>query len=349
MRRAGAVALVLALAGCHGRIGDAGQPDAGQGGATTHTDGGLGASGGAGTGGVAPDGGSGGGVPDGGPDPDAPQPSAGCGNTPVTGFYQGTTMVQGKPRAYWVAAPAGLSAAAPVKLVFVWHGCGGSADGIRKSLTVEDAARAAGDDAVFVYPSIGTSADPAAGEGCFDTDNGQAYFLQVLADVESAYCIDEKKVFSTGYSSGGIVSDILGCFHADVVRAVIPVEGGLPSGQAQCPGKVDAFVIHSPYDEQIGWNTGATQTSHSWTDGRGEVPLGFYYANDGCTAPALDPNDATIGRTDFTCATSGDGVHPYRVTRWLHDYAVPWSTDTPHHWFPPDAPGKIWDFIAATP
>jgi poly(3-hydroxybutyrate) depolymerase len=285
------------------------------------------------------------------PDPDAPDPSAGCGKAPKPGFYQVSTSqpVKGNNRAYWVAAPDGLDPSKPQKAVFVWHGCGGNVTDIRKWLNVEDAARKAGDQAIFVYAQIGTSSDPSAGEGCFDSDADQLYFVQALSDVEASFCIDRKKVFSTGYSSGGIMSDLIGCFHSDLVRAVVPVEGGLPSGQPSCPGKVDAFVIHSPLDEQIGWNTGANQTPHSWTDGRGAVPLGFFYKNDGCSAPPFDPSDTTIGRTDFTCATSADGAHPYRVSRWLHDYKVPWATDTLHHWFPPEAPATIWDFLAATP
>jgi poly(3-hydroxybutyrate) depolymerase len=267
------------------------------------------------------------------------------------GFFQRQTAtpVAGKARAYWVAAPDAPAASAPQKLVFVWHGCGGSVANIRQWLNVEDAARQAGDQALFVYAQIETAGDPSAGEGCFDSNDDQAYFQQVLGEVEAAYCVDQKKVFSTGYSSGGIMSDLLGCFHADVVRAVIPVEGGMPSAQAACPGKVDALVIHSPLDEQIGWDQPATQTSHSWTDGRGAVALGFFLQNDGCTAPPFDPGDTSLGRTDFTCAASADGVHPYRVSRWLHDYQVSWATDTPHHWFPPEAPGEVWKFIAATP
>jgi polyhydroxybutyrate depolymerase len=371
MHRSLPVTLIAAVCGLAAGACDGGQETSGEDATGAGAGGGTGAASGTGTTGSGAAGGGGGstggaggstGVSAGGsggstgtttgtPDPNAPKPSAGCGKPATTGFFQASTSmpVKGAARAYWVAAPDGLPDSTPQKVVFVWHGCGGSPADVRKWLNVEDAARKAGDQAVFVYAQIGTSSDPGAGEGCFDGDGDQLYFLQALADVEATFCIDENKVFSTGYSSGGILSELIGCFHSDVVRAIAPVEGGLPSGQASCPGKLDAFVIHSPFDEQIGWNTPAMQTPHSWADGRGAVPLGFFYANDGCSAPPFDPGDTTIGQTDFTCATSPDGVHPYRVSRWLHDYKVPWATDTPHHWFPPEAPAAIWQFIAATP
>jgi hypothetical protein len=116
--------------------------------------------------------------------------------------------------------------------------------------------------------------------------------------------------------------------------------------QSQCPGKVDALVIHDPLDEQVGYNAASKQ---GWTDGRGALALQFFYANDGCTAPAFDPNDTTVGRVDFTCAPGPDGVHPWRVSRWIHNYMVTWQASDPHHWFPPETPGEVWKFIAATP
>jgi poly(3-hydroxybutyrate) depolymerase len=325
-------ALLLALAACSSG-GSSATSTTGHAGGSSATTG----SGGAVSTGTAGTGGTTGSTSSSAPDPDAPRPSAGCGKAFAGGFRQVQTTVAGAARAYFVAAPDNLPPSVPQKLVFVWHGCYGNVSGVRQFLNVEDAARKAGDQAIFVYPQSGTGGADT-NEDCFATDDEQAYFQQVLGEVLGAACVDRNQVFSTGYSSGGIVSEV-----------IAPVEGGLPSGQSACPGKVDALVIHNPKDEQIGWAQAATQTSHSWSDGRGAVPLRFFHDNDGCTAPPFDPADAALGRVDYTCGPSGDGVHPFRVSRWLHDYAAPWATDTPNHWFPPEAPGQIWAFFAATP
>lgn len=117
---------------------------------------------------------------------------------------------------------------------------------------------------------------------------------------------------------------------------------------ADCTNAVDAFIIHSPDDEQIGWIASAPVTStnpNAWTTGRGYLPYSYIYANDKCTSPALNPSDASLQETVFTCAS------PYRLQLWLDDYQVPanYGSNTPHHWFPPTAPAAMWSFIAATP
>ncbi len=272
--------------------------------------------------------------------PPPPSGTAGCNTPAVTGDLLFRRTSTG--RSYFLHVPAGLTNTTPQKLVFVWHNCNGSVAFMRSQngLNLEQKAAAANDKALFVYPLVGSSSDPNVNEGCFQGAGDLPFFDQLLSEIGQSYCIDTRKVFSTGYSSGGIMSDFLGCRRSGAVRAIAPVEGGLTSADVgQCPGKVDALVIHNPKDEQIGWNTAGI-----WTDGRGFLPLQSFYNNAGCTSPALSGNDTTIQKTVFSCPA------PYRVWRILHNSYYAPST-IPNHTIPhgpspiPDAPTEIWNFF----
>jgi polyhydroxybutyrate depolymerase len=285
--------------------------------------------------------------------------SPGCSVAPVAGdLLQRTFTAGGASRDAWVHVSSSVAKGVPQKVIFAWHGCNMSVDSYRSAFTIEASIT---DSTIVVYPQITTGASStgsSGGETCFDETRDTTYFRAALTDIESAYCIDEHKVFVTGYSSGAIMSDWLGCVASDVVRAIAPAEGALDETQpaSACPGKVDAFIIHSPDDEQIGWDQpdqATTTNPGAYTTGDGYIPFSYFYANDGCTSPALDPHNASIVTTptQYTCALSADGVHARRLWLLLDDYEVPpsYGSNTPHHWWPPTAPDQIWQFFAATP
>merc|ERR1719210_107510 len=41
-------------------------------------------------------------------------------------------------------------------------------------------------------------------------------------------CADESKLFATGFSNGGQMSNVLGCFAAELFKAVAPISGDFP-------------------------------------------------------------------------------------------------------------------------
>jgi hypothetical protein len=89
-----------------------------------------------------------------------------------------------------------------------------------------------------------TAADDAA---CVNTPEAP-YFYAMLADVESKYCIDKSKVYLGGYSSGGWETYTLGCLAADVIRGILPVNGGLRNHRAACTGPIPALMVTGAND-----------------------------------------------------------------------------------------------------
>lgn len=74
-----------------------------------------------------------------------------------------------------------------------------------------------------------------------------AYFDALLAQLEQDYRVDPGRVFALGASSGAIMSNMLGCFPGNVLRAIAPWSG-MDWQQSGCKGDVAVMVICGAQD-----------------------------------------------------------------------------------------------------
>lgn len=185
--------------------------------------------------------------------PVAARPSPGCGRGEhLPAFSRRAVRAGGRERAYDLAVPSG--GAGPRPLVFAFHGGGGTPEDMRAELALE----AAMPDAIVAYP--------AGRGGVWDIvsppkDNADlAFFDEVLAFVLKAECVDESRVFLTGYSMGGYFATQLACRRAPQIRAIATHAAGGPylgpdeideDGQPRCPGRVAALVVHGKLDDNV--------------------------------------------------------------------------------------------------
>ena len=222
--------------GTAGRGGTTGT--AGRGG-TTGTAGRGGTTGSAGTTGAAGTIGTGG----------APMPSAGCGTTPST-TAETTFMidVSGTSRSYIVTLPANYNASQPHQLVFGWHGRTGTAAQIARGSYYGLKSRMT--NAIFVAPQgLGTSTDP--NDTGWPNTNGQdiAFLRATLAWMNANYCVDQARVFSVGFSYGGIMSHTIACQMSDTFRAVAPMAGAIFGRTNTClTHPIAAWMTHGSMD-----------------------------------------------------------------------------------------------------
>ncbi|HYQ42086.1 MAG TPA: Ricin and poly(3-hydroxybutyrate) depolymerase fusion [Polyangiaceae bacterium] len=161
--------------------------------------------------------------------------SSGCGSATTTSpcGSKGTTCslnVSGTDRQYYVQLPKNYNASTPYRLVFQFHPWGGSAD---QALTMYQL-NSGLPDSIFVTPQ-GLDAGNN-GPGWANT-NGQdiAFTKAMLADVKGKYCVDSARIFSVGFSYGGMMSFALGCEMSDTFRAIAPMSGALYSDPS-CKG-----------------------------------------------------------------------------------------------------------------
>jgi len=161
-------------------------------------------------------------------------------------YVAGSVTVAGTERTYHLATPAGDPRTARA-LVLVFHGAGGDGDGIR-SYVGKPMEAAAQDEAVFVYPD---GLSDGGGTGWPDSGGRDVAFVDaLLAALAGQLCYDPARVFATGFSYGGYMSNTLGCARAGVVRAIAPLSGGGP--WQTCNGqRVAAWIAHGTDDATV--------------------------------------------------------------------------------------------------
>lgn len=291
----GVVVAVLAL-GCGGAVDDSGGPGGiatGSGGFAAGGTGGLVATGGAGQGGSAPStggtvatggsqsggqtsggtsvatggtetGGTSGGGATGGTSVagsgGAPAGTPGCGTMAETGLYTGTVTAFGLERTYYMSVPDSYDPTEPQRLVFGYHGSNYDGQRMRQYLDLEKPPLV--DGTVFVYPDgIGLEDQPdhIAWE-LGEDERDLAFFDALLEKLENEYCIDPSRIFVNGQSFGGLMTNAVGCFRGDVVRAIAVVAGSGPRGT--CQGQVAAWLTHGMDDDSVSFSSGEASRDH---------------------------------------------------------------------------------------
>jgi hypothetical protein len=145
--------------------------------------------------------------------------SAGCGTTPPhTASYTGsTTDGNGTTRSYDVYLPSAYDSKTPVALTFAFHGAGGSPSS-SEAFGIQNATGASA-ASIFVFPK--GIAYETYGVGWDDSCKGRdmPFFDNMLADIESHYCIDESRLFAAGFSWGCDFATALTCCRGNEIRA----------------------------------------------------------------------------------------------------------------------------------
>jgi len=248
------------------------------------------------------------------------EPIGGCGKAPdVSGSTDQKITAAGMERDYILSLPADYDANTAYPLVFAWHGRGGDGALAKLYYKIEEASQG---QAIFVYPDGLPLADMANQTGWdLDPNNEDfALFDALFSDVQSRLCIDPARIFSTGHSFGGYMSNQIACYRGDVVRAIGLVAGGGPFG-ACTGGSVAAWLAHGNVDQVVPFSEGENSRDH-WADA------------NGCAAETMpvDP-DACVA---FTGCDDG------QPTVWC-EHSEP---DFSGHGWPTWAGPGIWAFFA---
>ncbi|MES1185244.1 MAG: hypothetical protein ABUL60_15645, partial [Myxococcales bacterium] len=233
-------------------VGSAGQP-----GSAGHSSGGMsggpsgaGAGGGpgqAGAGGGAQGGGSSGGWPLGNP----AVPSAGCGKATTVTNGKKTIKSTNQDRTYIIDIPTNYDMSKPYRLFYTSHWIGSTSEAVRDQnyYFLKPLATADKDPAIFVAPQS---------DGQTWQQKDHALFDDILAYVKANLCIDESRVFATGFSFGGMITYSLSVNHQKDIRAAVGI----------APANYNIYVppkTHAP----IAWmqTTGMSDGTCPWTQG----------------------------------------------------------------------------------
>ena len=254
----------------------------------------------------------------------APEPSTGCSKSgPQTGSAGSPLMVSGHQ--YYVKLPTGYDASKAYPAIFVFNPTNNPIDWAEKNAGFEGAGPKEAWIRIYPHP-----ANPSNGWGANDV----SFFQPLYDQITGNFCVDKARVFATGESSGGDFSSILGCEHADKLRAVAPCatknvgQYPLTVSSRKCTGQVTSVVIHGKNDSVVGPENGPKTRD-------------FYAALNHCqmtTMPVSGFTDTLSNCVMFQGCDAGFPVY------WCQ-HTDPNYSNTNHGW-PAFAPKFIWGLFS---
>lgn len=218
------------------------------------------------------------------------------------------------PRSYLVYVPESYDPASPAPLVMLLHGRGGSA--VSQAYTSDMNRIAEREGFIALYPEGDDYLrnDPAWNYGMGiqfyggDIRNDERFFDDLIVDLSHDLNIDMDRVYVTGYSNGGFMTQRLACRQHTRFAAFASVAATAPFGIVSlCNGAppVPMLFIHGTNDRVVPW-TGVPTTDPStgtrfFLTAPMETTMGFWAQHNQCE-PAVtetpisgeDPDSDTV-------------------------------------------------------
>jgi poly(3-hydroxybutyrate) depolymerase len=205
-------------------------------------------------------------------------PSPGCSATTAPAGGTATIDVSGTSREYILTLPANYDPRHPYPLLFAFHGgmyddqwvVSGGAPQTGPYYGIQAAAH---DTAILVAPN--------ALSGSWTNSNGRdiAFVNAMVSRFESQLCVDEARIFATGFSFGAIMTIAVGCNASSTFRAIAAMSGEIMNG---CPDTrpMPYWASHGMSDPTINISNGQAardtyiQRNHCTTQTTAGSPAG---------------------------------------------------------------------------
>jgi polyhydroxybutyrate depolymerase len=246
-----------------------------------------------------------------------------------------TITVDGLERNYLLHAPVRADVTAPIPLLIVIHGAGGSAAKAEAATGMTELADA--DGFLVAYPQ-GTQAADVAGEyswnagACCATPvkkkiDDVAFIAAMIADIAKEQPVDPEQVYVSGFSNGGMLSYRLACELPGVFAGVAVVAGALNVSECAAEGATSILLVHGTGDQTVPYTGGATNERTAkrfgqWSNASLADSAAFWITQDGCpTLPRTTKGEGVtrsfysncIDDTKIEVITIADGGHIWPV------------------------------------
>jgi polyhydroxybutyrate depolymerase len=261
------------------------------------------------------------------PSPGARAATTGCGRPPPIpaggGAEQEVSVnpdfawVQGK-RMYRLHVPPGYDAGHPTPVLLELHGFGGSAAGDEQGSGYDALSDREG--FVVVYGQ-GLSSPEGAGWASVRPMELQVdelgYFAALLGQLQGQLCVDERRVYATGFSNGGGMAEMLACYMAGRIAAIAPISGNYyvdSKGPGCHPGRpVSVLAIHGTADGVVPYDGIGRAESRGWPLLPMPDFMAGWAARDGCTGgPTVFLDSGEVTGVRWEGCSAGVGVVHYR-------------------------------------
>jgi polyhydroxybutyrate depolymerase len=252
-------------------------------------------------------------------------------NLPRASGVSSQRLVSGqRQRAYRLFVPPGYDGRLRLPLVLDLHGSGGSsADQARNSGFETVAARER-----FIVATL--DADGARWNVPVQDNRADdvSYVLDVIGHVAARACIDDSRVYATGFSGGGRMTSLLGCQLGSRIAAIAPVSGLRFPGP--CNGRpIPVLTFHGLADSQNPYDGHAPGRGAEWLESVPDALAGWARHNS-CTGDAvLDDPPGPLSTMRYGRCGDGTEVRMIRIDGLGHT----WTTKEV------DTTGVMWEFF----
>jgi polyhydroxybutyrate depolymerase len=152
-----------------------------------------------------------------------------------------------------------------------------------------------------------------------------AFLRGVITDVESTLCVDQNRLFVTGYSNGAIMASVLACVDATQIAAVAPVSGVANPANCNPSRPVSVVAFHGTSDPLVSYTGGLGADAYKLplppgTKGTLSKLLGNNVPQS-TTGPSIPNTTAAWAKRDACASTSTTRVVAKNVA--LISYSCP--------------------------
>ena len=256
------------------------------------------------------------------------------------GTFSRSIEVDGETREYLIYIPNSYDTIKSVPLLLNFHGFGGSANEFMDDADMRSLA--ASNSFILVYPQ-GSSLDgfshwnacPIGGDNKSDADDF-GFVEAIINKVSSQYNIDVERIYSAGYSNGGMMAYGLANYRSDLIAAVASVSGAMLDCIGSTSHPMPVVHLHGtsdgvlPYNGSNDWNSVQSTLDH-W--------INFNNTTTNPTVSTFNSEGTTIEHYVY-----GQGDRSVSVEHYKY-------IGGDHVWFSAAFQGRntselVWDFVS---
>ena len=258
----------------------------------------------------------------------------------AVGTFSRSIEVDGETREYLIYIPNSYDTIKSVPLLLNFHGFGGSANEFMNDADMRSLA--ASYSFILVYPQ-GSSLDgfshwnacPIGGDNKSDADDF-GFVEAIINKVSSQYNIDVERIYSAGYSNGGMMAYGLANYRSDLIAAVASVSGAMLDCIGSTSHPMPVVHLHGtsdgvlPYNGSNDWNSVQSTLDH-W--------INFNNTTTNPTVSTVNSEGTTIEHYVYDQGDRSVSVEHYKYI------------GGDHVWFSAAFQGRntselVWDFVS---
>ncbi|WP_335069323.1 alpha/beta hydrolase family esterase [Nostoc sp.] len=245
----------------------------------------------------------------------------------------GTLTNQGKLRTYYMYTPKSYNHKHAMSLVLVFHGDNGSGNSIAKTSRFNNLAKAFG--FIVVYPNGLDHQWSFTGHVRQKVDD-ISFVTALIGHIEQIRNINRRKIYATGFSQGGILTQALACKLSNKIAAFASVAGSLTTRFAHSchpTVSISMMMINGTNDFSVHYHGDAITQKEALVS----IPetANFWRRHDQCTSssqfqhltPTKSRNHLQVKAFRYSGCRNGSEVLQFAVVNGGHFWPGGASTD----------------------